>query len=833
MGRLDFIDDNTSEMGLPAEIHTSTSFFSDDEEAHYSKASASQYAEASCDDESSAYLHRDDEPRSRRRSLPPDPVESEHSLFEFNKVSLRNSLLVNNENEVDAEEQPARRRSLPPDPVDSAWDLKVSLQNLDAEGQPVLLPEDRGRVFTEKNPLRLTMSGNKEDDNEEISQGGQKTLLDLCVDIPHELNQAKLNEVWEPVRTWLEKHHSKDVEDDLRQKDSKGSTPFHLMCHKNAPIGIVKTMLEKHPACAEIRDHGGSFPLHLACDAPCSGPVIFAVFEAYPSNANEQNESNQTPFCGNQPVLEEFMQYIIECNESDNDGSPKRKCFKRLELCKNHLPAEIFVKAMLEHYKTPYCNGWLNMMSCKRKLIGKIMLEFYLHSALIVSFIQASRLYLTESDPASSWAVAILIIALGFLVLEILQLVQMKTEPSRYVFDFGNWVDCITIALAIASGIKLLTEEPFVDNTAGDADICQLLMVTAFFLGLFFASYLKKTFFPFSTFIGGLVHIIWVILPFMVVTLLNLGVFTFMYFIQSYHTEKHPSLQKSSYAVYSSFVGGGLDGMKSSLDVIFGTLIIVVLLNVIIGIVGTAWSDVVANAGKMFWTYRLSFIINVTRTDKINRSDKKRNRLCKILDKDWTMANLKEYFGFDNLSRWKKSGLYLNPTTKKRDNLLQVGMTIILLAGCTLLGLFSFGYFWPMFVLEFLFTSNGVELTSSNESTAQMKKQIDAIQKLVSGNAKQSDFEELSRFLHILVEQSDRKGDDSKRDQRSYTENHAITSTDMPLGTTEISQELPRRRSQLARRTDVVSYVTLPNNPDPDVGSYVPGSEQQLGNEWE
>jgi len=239
------------------------------------------------------------------------------------------------------------------------------------------------------------------------------------------------------------------------------------------------------------------------CYVPCSSKVICDVFNGYPNGADKCNESGNKPFQGNGNgcVLLDYIQFILECDDT------KELRYRQLDLCKDHMPPEMFQKAILENCKSPNCIGWLNKMSCNRKLVTYMMIEFYLHVALITSFVQASRLHLTEVNPNSGWAIAMLPISAAFLFLEFVQLWIRKSEPSRYLRDFWNWIDCASISLVVAFAIKLLIEEPDLNSSAGMTATGQLLMATGFFICMFFASYLKKVFFQFSTFVGGMVNV--------------------------------------------------------------------------------------------------------------------------------------------------------------------------------------------------------------------------------------------------------------------------------------------------------------------------------------
>ena len=89
-------------------------------------------------------------------------------------------------------------------------------------------------------------------------------------------------------------------------------------------------------------------------------------------------------------------------------------------------------------------------------------------------------------------------------------------------------------------------------------------------------------------------------IPFIVVTFITLFAFAYMYFI---HNNGEEALWQSFKNTFSSFVSGP-DETMSTLDFLFGFLIVIVLLNVVIAIVSDAWSKSEEKARKAFWKYR-------------------------------------------------------------------------------------------------------------------------------------------------------------------------------------------------------------------------------------
>lgn len=66
-----------------------------------------------------------------------------------------------------------------------------------------------------------------------------------------------------------------------------------------------------------------------------------------------------------------------------------------------------------------------------------------------------------------------------------------------------NWIELCTICLVIASVVELWLYE----NNPVDGGLRNLLTTTGLFIFLSFVSYLKKTFNPFATFVGGVTQV--------------------------------------------------------------------------------------------------------------------------------------------------------------------------------------------------------------------------------------------------------------------------------------------------------------------------------------
>jgi len=95
-----------------------------------------------------------------------------------------------------------------------------------------------------------------------------------------------------------------------------------------------------------------------------------------------------------------------------------------------------------------------------------------------------------------------MICATLFFLQEVYQLYRFaKTNAAiAYWLDVWNWIDLTTVALVVASSIGFL-------NADESIHMDRLLMATGCFQFILLVSYLKKTFFPFSKFVHGIIQV--------------------------------------------------------------------------------------------------------------------------------------------------------------------------------------------------------------------------------------------------------------------------------------------------------------------------------------
>ena len=116
------------------------------------------------------------------------------------------------------------------------------------------------------------------------------------------------------------------------------------------------------------------------------------------------------------------------------------------------------------------------------------------------------------------------------------------------------------------------------------------------------------------------------LLPFFIVGSLVLLAFTIAYRISDAdcRTVGEDSLSECYLSTIQMFFSGS-DETESVLDIIFGVVAIVILLNVVIAIVGDVWQVATEEASELYWTFRVGYLLE-TRVFGLFQKKVSRNR---------------------------------------------------------------------------------------------------------------------------------------------------------------------------------------------------------------
>jgi len=192
---------------------------------------------------------------------------------------------------------------------------------------------------------------------------------------------------------------------------------------------------------------------------------------------------------------------------------------------------------------------------------------------------------------------------------------QILSVGVDYIADTWSWNELVCIAsLLLTSNYmfdKIGVQEPELNFP--------LLSITSFLLTVQLIFFLRSTFLPFAKFVSGVLDIMSEIIPFMIVSAILVFAFIYSFWV------REGSKCSGFYECYSWIYGAifafttqddGESTMKF-LEVLFGCMIVLVLLNVIIAIVSEAWYTSAEQSTRLFWEYRLEKIDELKYTNKL------------------------------------------------------------------------------------------------------------------------------------------------------------------------------------------------------------------------
>jgi len=157
---------------------------------------------------------------------------------------------------------------------------------------------------------------------------------------------------------------------------------------------------------------------------------------------------------------------------------------------------------------------------------------------------------------------------------------------------------------------------------------------TTFLLALQVMFFLRSTLLPFAKFVGGLILIMWELIPFLMVLVFLL--FCFVYYFYMVKEDECTSISMCFSWVFASFLDFSRpDNTNLSLSrILFSVMIVIVLLNVVIAIVSEAWTTASLQSTKLFWKYRVTKIAELKVLDNYsNRTKISNSSLMRSIDR--------------------------------------------------------------------------------------------------------------------------------------------------------------------------------------------------------
>ena len=404
-------------------------------------------------------------------------------------------------------------------------------------------------------------------------------------------------------------------------KDAWDRLPLHIALLRQASVVTIKDILFHHTQ-DQVReaDNKGWYPLHYACRKGASAEVVDVLLAADESIGNQRKTESVEKRDGRGRVP--FF-YAVREGASD-DALYSLMTGNRFILFGFDAPLLSQLAERVANSRK--LQEALNRKSTNRIVLGWLILEVYFNCIVLFVFMKATQDVLNGS-PTQREATTLFICGAYLLLGELIQ----AQHPFHYLSDIWNLIELTRTGLILATAVHLATK-----ISANESDLnTNLLIAAGTFVVVGFILFLRSTFVSFATFVRGLIEVrcVWcrmlskpathspdhtllstqiltTLFTFAVVTALLLLSFAYAFFVEQRLDGDGAVIRDLGKAYLYTLEGffSGPNATQNIIDIIFGVIAVIVLLNVVIAIVSNAWDKAGEQAGIVFWNYRLTFL---------------------------------------------------------------------------------------------------------------------------------------------------------------------------------------------------------------------------------
>ena len=446
-----------------------------------------------------------------------------------------------------------------------------------------------------------------------------------------------------------------------------GMLPLHLACHHNARLDAIKLLLDMDPNDIALhkKDDRGMKPIHYACNKQDADPNVIELLLIAEKEEDISKRTKQKISAKLSKRRRKEKHQVLSHSVDNRRRSPLLCAMKTgagddvIEILTR--PEYFYLKNFDEHNvqmlggivnRSPEMKSHIISLLADRSHFTILFLELYSNLAAIITYIEASERLLLGT--LSNLQPNILIGCVVIFVLR--ELAQLKSQGGQYFRDLWNIPELGSTILLLMSTMHIRS---FVQDDTGDLEINrQLLIATGIMLIISFIFFCRSTFLPFARFVGGVFLIVTTLVPFFTISLLLLLVFTYSFRIAGDHEEECKTFQLCYMFTLQGFFSGS-DDTKDILDVFFGVVAIVILLNVVVAIVGDGWDVATERASSMYWSFRVSYLLESRIFSVIQKNFMNHDFVNKLIGMIDGVPNIE----FVDSIVWSK-GVYCQVTTR-------------------------------------------------------------------------------------------------------------------------------------------------------------------------
>eukprot|EP00594_Rhizosolenia_setigera_P006796 CAMPEP_0178942974 /NCGR_PEP_ID=MMETSP0789-20121207/2307_1 /TAXON_ID=3005 /ORGANISM="Rhizosolenia setigera, Strain CCMP 1694" /LENGTH=891 /DNA_ID=CAMNT_0020622473 /DNA_START=293 /DNA_END=2968 /DNA_ORIENTATION=+ len=279
----------------------------------------------------------------------------------------------------------------------------------------------------------------------------------------------------------------------------------------------------------------------------------------------------------------------------------------------------------------------LNATFETRRFAGLLILDILMPIMRVVAYsIISDSTFLNHREKAGlGWFVLMYITTFSLFCRESLQI--RAGGFLVWLTDFWNWIDVFVMCMALYTTVWMHMAHTSEAHEEDFEIVKRHVLVTTFMVWIYAVLKTRVVSIQFAIFVSGLINIIYKLVPFLVVSFLMLGAFAQMYLIDN--PTQYLTFQDAFWYTYSEFLAfTGFEEPTVRQKVItgvFGFLIVILLLNVVIAVVSSAWEGVKERGRDDFLLYRIRLFLEVKvlfTMKKIHTSSpcKKLNTKCNL-----------------------------------------------------------------------------------------------------------------------------------------------------------------------------------------------------------
>lgn len=278
----------------------------------------------------------------------------------------------------------------------------------------------------------------------------------------------------------------------------------------------------------------------------------------------------------------------------------------------NHSELEEFSSVIIQY---PTLQNRLNQMYCSLWPVFLFFWDLYIHIAIVVVFVRESSDLSTHRKPPNMGRnMALILLAL---ILFLREFIQFSGKKTGYFFDIWNILDLVKILFLMASAVAMqwIIHREQQHNPIPIA-FQLLIIVTGLSVIIGTVVILRTSNLRFARFVGGVLQMIPILVPFLIVSLILLFSFAFLcHLTHEFRSSSHDETKDfgtlmNAFQTSLLFFATEPDGFGNhTYDILFGLIFTAFLLNgVIIAVVNEQWTKGEETKDYTFWEYRIYFL---------------------------------------------------------------------------------------------------------------------------------------------------------------------------------------------------------------------------------